>query len=61
MLEQVQWVRQVLRPCLIRTLLCDLVMGGMAQGVPRVLRDLVMGGISHAGSWHIGVSKYPSC
>ena len=61
MLEQVQWVRQVLRPCLIRTLLHDLVMGGMAQGVPRVLHDLVMGGISHAGSWHIGVSKYPTC
>ena len=28
-------------------------MGGMAQGVPRVLHDLVMGGISHAGSWQL--------
>ena len=36
---------------LIRTLPHDLVMGGMAQGVPRVLHDLVMGGISRAGSW----------
>ena len=38
---------------LIRTLLHDLVMGGMAQGVPPVLHDLVMGGISRAGSWQI--------
>ena len=38
---------------LIRTLPHDLVMGGMAQGVPRVLHDLVMGGISRAGSWHM--------
>ena len=35
---------------LIRTLPHDLVMGGMAQGVPRVLHDLVMGGLSCAGS-----------
>ena len=38
---------------LIRTLPHDLVVGQMAQGVPRVLHDLVMGGISHAGSWHM--------
>ena len=37
---------------LMRTLPHDLVMGGMAQGVPRVLHDLVMGGISRAGSQH---------
>ena len=37
---------------LTRTLPHDLVMGGMAQGVPRVLHDLVMGGISRAGSRH---------
>ena len=37
---------------LIRTLLHDLVMGRMAQGVPRVLHDLVMGGLSRAGSQH---------
>ena len=38
---------------LIRTLSLDLVMGGMAQGVPRVLHDLVMDGISRAGSRHL--------
>ena len=37
---------------LIRTLPHDLVMGRMAQGVPRVLHDLVMGGLSRAGSQH---------
>ena len=36
---------------LIRTLPHDLVMGRMAQGFPQVLHDLVMGGISRAGSW----------
>ena len=41
---------------LIRTLLHDLVMGRMAQGVPRVLHDLVMGGLSRAGSRHIIIS-----
>ena len=36
---------------LVRTLPHDLVMGRMAQGFPRVLHDLVMCGISRAGSW----------
>ena len=35
---------------LIRTIPHDLVMGRMAQGFPRVLHDLAMGGISCAGS-----------
>ena len=35
---------------LIRTLPHDLVMGRMAQGFPRVLHELAMGGISRAGS-----------
>ena len=43
---------------LIRTLLHDLVMGGMAQGVPPVLHDLVMGGISRAGSWQTVFSAF---
>ena len=46
---------------LIRTLSLDLVMGGMAQGVPRVLHDLVMDGISRAGSRQQSISyKMPS-
>ena len=44
-------------PLLFRTLPHDLVMGQMAQGFPRVLHDLVMGGLSCAGSWQFGKSK----
>ena len=49
---------------LIRTLPNDLVMGRMAQGFPRVLHDVVMGGISHAGSWHLPLFYFlrqPEC
>ena len=50
MLKQVQGGLSSPEALLTRTLPHDLVMGGMAQGVPRVLHDLVMGGISRAGS-----------
>ena len=50
MLEQVQGGLSSPEALLTRTLPHDLVMGGMAQEVPRVLRDLVTGGISRAGS-----------
>ena len=43
---------------LIRTFPHDLVMGGMAQGAPRVLHDLVMGGISCAGSRQLTIYYY---
>ena len=42
---------------LIRTLPHDLVMGRMAQGVPRALHDLVMGGLSRAGSRQIRTTR----
>ena len=50
MLKQVQGGLSSPEALLTRTLPHDLVMGGMAQGVPRVLHDLAMCGLSRAGS-----------